>query len=124
MGRKSGTTNKSNYHYKVEEYENYHRDKLVRKAFFMTQKDIQEYYKMNRAAVYHTMNNNKKRIKKYNFLNIEKLNPPLPIHEKVVIDYSIKKLHEQAEQIQAEQIQESNSLSETDETDDSESWSE
>jgi len=109
MGRKSGTTNKSNYHYKVEEYENYHRDKLVRKAFFMTQKDIQEFYKMNRAAVYHTMNNNKKRIKKYNFLNIEKLNPPLPIHEKVVIDY--KKLHEE----------ESSSLSETDE---SEAWSE
>lgn len=108
MGRKSGTKNTSNYHYKVEEYEDFRQDKLIRKAYFMTQQDIQEFYKMNRAAVYHTMNNNSKRIKKYNFLNIEKLNPPLPIHEKVVIDY--KKIH----------ADESSSLSETE----SESWSE
>ena len=45
---------------------------------------------MNRAAVFHTMKGNGTRIKKYNFLKIEKLNPPLPIHEKIVIDYKQK----------------------------------
>ena len=93
MGRKSGTKNKSNYHYLVEEYEDFYKDKLIRKGYFMTQADIQDFYGMNRAAVYHTMARNLQRIKKYNFLNIEKLNPPLPIHEKVVIDY--KKKHEE-----------------------------
>lgn len=114
MGRKSGTSNKSNYHYLVEEYEDFNKDKLLRKGYFKTQQDIGEFYGMNRAAIYHTMHNNTRRIKKYNFLNIEKLNPPLPIHEKVVIDY--KKKHEE------ELIENEESLSE--ESDSSESWSE
>ncbi len=109
MGRKSGTSNKSNYHYLVEEYEDFHKDKLLRKGYFKTQQDIGEFYGMNRAAIYHTMHNNTRRIKKYNFLNIEKLNPPLPIHEQVVIDY--KKKHEQ-EIIESEESEESESWSE------------
>ena len=113
MGRKSNSTNKSNYHYLVEEYENYHKEKIVRKAYFKTQQDIGEFYGMNRAAIYHTMHNNTRRIKKYNFLNIEKLNPPLPIHEKVVIDY--KKKHE-INQIESDDI--------PSESSDSENWSE
>ena len=119
MGRKSGTTNKSNYHYLVEEYENFHKDKIIRKAYFKTQQDIGEFYNMNRAAIYHTMNGNTRRIKKYNFLKIEKLNPPLPIHEKVVIDY--KKKH-------AEELLDTPHLSseesEYEVSDESESWSE
>ena len=90
MGRKSKSSNKSNYHYFVEEYENYHKDKIIRKGYFKTQQDIGDYYGMNRAAIYHTMHNNTRRIKKYNFLKIEKLNPPLPIHEQVVINYKEK----------------------------------
>ena len=31
MGRKPGTSNKSNYHYKVEEYDTWKHETLVRK---------------------------------------------------------------------------------------------
>jgi len=106
MGRKVGTTNKSNYHYLVEEYENYHKDKLIKKGYFKTQKDIQDYYGMkNRASVYHTIKNDTTRIKKYNFLNIKKLEPPLPIRKSIVINYSISESED--ESIISESITES-----------------
>lgn len=100
MGRTPGTSNKSNYHYMVEEYEDWTKQKLISKSYFKTQADIGEHYGMNRSAIYHTYKGNSRRVKKYNFLNIEKLNPPLPIHEKIIIDY--KSLHKEKKNEQYE----------------------
>jgi len=75
--RKKGSYNISNYHYLVTEYDTWKKKNVVSKSFFRTQREIQSTYNLSRSCIYHTMHGNLERVKKYNYLQIERLTPPI-----------------------------------------------
>ena len=86
--RKKGCYGKSTYRYVVQEYDTWEHAKLVSKRYFKTQREIQSAYNISRSCIYHTMHHNLERIKKYNYLVIEKLLHPIPAHETVSVQLS------------------------------------
>jgi len=75
--RKKGSYNLSNYHYLVTEFDTWEKKNVVAKSFFRTQREIQTAYGLSRSCIYHTMHGNLERVKKYNYLQIERLTPPI-----------------------------------------------
>ena len=87
MPRKSGSTNSSNFHYKVKKYADSSRQELLETNYFKTQKDIAESYGINRSSIYFIINPDDTRLsRKWKDFDIEKLSPPVPIYEKVERD--------------------------------------
>lgn len=86
--RKKGCYGKSTYRYVVQEYDTWEHANLVSKRYFKTQREIQSAYDISRSCIYHTMHHNLERIKKYNYLVIEKLLHPIPANETVSVQLS------------------------------------
>ena len=81
MPRKQGSSNNSNFHYKVIQYEDNNKENIVEEKYFKTQKDITEKYGINRSSIYFVVNPDEKRLsKKWKNFHIEKLQPPIPIY--------------------------------------------
>jgi len=87
MPRTKNSNNKTNYHYKVLEFNNNDKEELINTMYFISQKDLGIKYNMNRSAIYHTLHKNNHRVKKYSFLDIQKLTPPMPIYQPQLIQY-------------------------------------
>ena len=79
MPRLSGSTNTSEYKYKVEEL-NTDTNEWVCSKYFRTQKEIQAKYNLKRSAVYFHLHNKEMRKTKDN-INIIKLTEPKPVYE-------------------------------------------
>tara|TARA_R110000803_G_scaffold49650_3_gene103291 strand:+ start:7427 stop:7669 length:243 start_codon:yes stop_codon:yes gene_type:complete len=80
MPRKTGTPNRSLYHYSVE--------KNGIKELFNTTKQITEKYGLNRSAIYFKVIKDTSRIsKKFSDYSIDKIIPPLPCFRQEKILY-------------------------------------
>ena len=87
MGRTIGSMNKTNYHYKVNKFNNNLKDELLETEYFISQGELSDHYNINRTAIYHIMHENLHRVKKYSYLEITKLTPPIPIYKNEIIQY-------------------------------------
>jgi len=75
--RKKGSYGQSAYRYVVKEYDTWEHNTLLCKGYYKTQREIQAQFNISRSCIYHTMHHNLERIKKYNYLVIEKLEHPI-----------------------------------------------
>lgn len=84
MGRKSGSSNLTNYHYLLKEYVDDAKTQLAEQRYFKTQEEIQNKYSMKRCSIYNLINLDENiQKKKYKNFEIIKLSPPIPIYSQV-----------------------------------------
>jgi hypothetical protein len=83
MPRLSGSTNTSDYKYKVEELND--NNEPICSQYFRTQKEIQTNYNLKRSAVYFHLHNKEMRKTKDN-INIIKLTEIKPVYEVDIIN--------------------------------------
>tara|TARA_R110000803_G_scaffold33159_2_gene72728 strand:- start:3110 stop:3394 length:285 start_codon:yes stop_codon:yes gene_type:complete len=84
MGRKSGASNLTNYHYLLKKYVDDDKTQLEEQRYFKTQGEIQIEYCMKRCSIYNLINLDESiQKKKYKNIEIIKLSPPIPIYSRV-----------------------------------------
>ena len=87
MGRTAGSVNKTNYHYKVNKFNNNQKDELLGTEYFISQGELSDHYNISRTAIYHIIHENVHRVKKYSYLEKTSLTPPIPIYKNEIIQY-------------------------------------
>tara|TARA_R110001599_G_scaffold1110_7_gene5326 strand:+ start:564 stop:848 length:285 start_codon:yes stop_codon:yes gene_type:complete len=84
MGRKTGSSNLTNYHYLLKKYSDDGKTQLEEQRYFKTQGEIQTQYSMKRCSIYNLINLDESiQKKKYKNIEIIKLSPPIPIYSQV-----------------------------------------
>ena len=76
MPRPSGSKNSQDYKYKVEKLNEL--NEIINTNYYVTQKEIQDKYNLKRSAVYYILNNPSRR-KANDYINISKLDQPMPV---------------------------------------------
>ena len=83
MTRITGSINKTDYKYSVEEL---NEDGTIKnKSYFISQKEIQHKFNLKRSAVYFHIHNKEMRKTKDN-INIIKLSEPMPVFNKEIYE--------------------------------------